>query len=41
MPASVCARAIASLQPAARNGIFAAGDWRAESAPETISLYRD
>src|SRR5215831_1224079 len=30
-----------SDQPAARNGIFAAGDWRAESASETISPRRD
>jgi hypothetical protein len=30
-----------SDQPAARNGIFAAGDWRAESASETISPHRD
>jgi hypothetical protein len=28
--------AIAFLQPAARNGIFAAGDWRAESDLKTI-----
>jgi hypothetical protein len=33
--------AIEFLQPAARNGIFAAGDWRAESASETISPRRD
>src|SRR6516165_12182054 len=30
-----------SDQPAARNGTFAAGDWRAESASETISPRRD
>ena len=28
-------------QPAARNGIFAAGDWRAESASKTMSPRKD